>query len=86
MKALKAAAESRGIEMTKIAWNMSPETYEHYADLIEELSSTDPDFEYEKYQGLRDDLMNLEGLPRDYDPEYDIIVPVIQQAIIVSVH
>lgn len=79
-------APSLGIDVAEIAWRMDLQTYEHYLNLYEEISSTHPDYEFEKYQELLEEFQQLDGFPRDYDPEYDVIIPVINdQPIVVSV-
>jgi len=70
----------------KVPWKMSLQVYEDYLNIIEELADTHPDYEYEKYMELREELRRLDGFPRNLDPEYDIVVPVLNQpAVVVNV-
>lgn len=69
--------------MAKIPWRMSLQVYEDFLEITDELAETHPDFEYERYQELCEELQRLDGYPRNFDPEEDIVVPVLNQPCIV---
>jgi hypothetical protein len=62
----------------RIEWRVSRKTHFRFRELLMELvdrehqNPHDPDLE-----ALRDDIRHLPDFPRGYDPERDVIVPVV---------
>jgi hypothetical protein len=58
---------------------MDLQTYEDFLNIMDELEACHPDFEYERYQELSEELQLLDGFPSNYSVEDDIVVPVLKQ-------
>lgn len=69
--------------MAKVPWKMDLQTYEDYLNILEELEYLDPDFDYEAYMELREQLQRLDNFPLNYDPDVDVVVPVVNEPIMV---
>ena len=54
-------------------------TYESYIDIITQLSFLHPDYDYEEYNRLAEELGQLEGFPINANINEDIIVPVLPE-------
>ena len=67
--------------MAKVPWKMSYKTYEQYLDCIEALAKLDPDYDFEEYGELAERLQLLDGFPRNYSQDTDVIVPVLPKSI-----
>lgn len=63
--------------MAKVRWGMSWETYEKFLRTLKELSTLDPNFDYEQYQELVEQMRLLPGFPNDCNFQEDEVVPVI---------
>jgi len=68
-----------------IEWPVSRRIYLKFRDLLQELvdaeslDQSDPEVR-NRMETLRDDIRHLPGYPRSYDPEHDLIVPVVTTA------
>ncbi|MFQ6030818.1 MAG: hypothetical protein ACE5Q6_25390 [Dehalococcoidia bacterium] len=66
----------------RIEWPVSRRTHFKFQELLQELvyletrDQTDP-IVLDRMACLRDDIRHLPGYPRDYHPEWDVIVPVV---------
>ena len=68
-----------------INWDVSRRTYLRFRELLEalvdaELEAQDLPEVQQRMATLRDDIRHLPGYPRGYDPEHDLIVPVVTTA------
>ncbi len=69
----------------RIEWPVSRRTHFKFRELLEELvdlelkDKQDP-YIQDRMATLRDDIRHLPGYPRKYDPNRDLIVPVVTTA------
>ena len=65
----------------RIEWRVSLRTQAKFYDLLAELVDLEMELASEerdnRMEALRDDIRSLPGYPRRYDPDRDLIVPVL---------